>query len=115
MDQKSKASNSLDYSIWKIFQDGEISNGTTPESNADLDSIDDDAQQFHRKNKFAKTLFVGDQGTNKVLRGVKNRSEAAYGWCAEVPGHMHAKGYLYEVCNKVVKPGGFMHILCNVI
>lgn len=43
MDQKSKASNSLDYSIWKIFQDGEISNGTTPESNADLDSIDDDA------------------------------------------------------------------------
>ena len=115
MDQKSKASNSLDYSIWKIFQDGEISNGTTVESNADIDSIDEDAYQFNRKTKFAKTLFVGDQGTNKVLRGVKNRSEAAYGWCGEVPGDMHAKGYLYEVCKKVMKPRGFMHILCHVI
>lgn len=46
---------------------------------------------------------------------MKNQSEAAYGWCAEVPGDMHAKGYLYEVCMKVMKPGGLMHILCNVI
>ena len=115
MDQKSKESKSLDSSIWKIFQDGEISNGTAPESNADLDSIVDEAYQFNRKNKSCKTLFVGDQGTNKVLQGVKNRSEAAYGWCAEVPGDMHAKGYLYEVCMKVMKPGGLMHILCNVI
>ena len=115
MDQKSKESKSLDSSIWKIFQDGEISNGTAPESNSDLDSIVDEAYQFNRKNKSCKTLFVGDQGTNKVLRGVKNRSEAAYGWCAEVPGDMHAKGYLYEVCMKVMKPGGLMHILCNVI
>lgn len=60
-------------------------------------------------------IFVGDQGTNKVLRGVRGRSEAAYGWCAEVPGDMHAKGYLYEVCKKVMKPGGLMHILCNAI
>ena len=46
---------------------------------------------------------------------MKNRSQAAYGWCSEVPGDMHAKGYLYEVCKKVMKPGGFRHILCNVI
>ena len=115
MDQKSKESKSLDSSIWKIFQDGEISSGTIQESNADFDSIADDPYQFNRKNKSCKTLFVGDQGTNKVLRGVKNHSEAAYGWCSKVPGDMHAKGYLYEVCKKVMKPGGFMHILCNVI
>jgi len=113
MDEKSKKSKSLDYSIWKIFQDSET--GTTPESNADLYSFVDEAYQYNRKNRSCKTLFVGDQGTNKVLRGVKNRSQAAYGWCAEVPGDMHAKGYLYEVCKKVMKPGGFMHILCNVI
>jgi hypothetical protein len=60
-------------------------------------------------------LFVGDQGTNKVLRGVKGRSEAVYGWCAEVPGDMHAKGYCYEVCKKVMTPGGFIHILRDVL
>ena len=115
MDRKSNESKSLDSSIWKIFQDGEISNGATHESSADFDPIADDPYQFNRKNKSCKTLFVGDQGTNKVLRGVKNRSEVAYGWCSEVPGDMLAKGYLYEVCKKVMKPGGFMHILCNVI
>ena len=46
---------------------------------------------------------------------MKNQSEPAYGWCAEVPGDMHAKGYLYEVCKKVMQPGGFMHVLFNVI
>ena len=40
---------------------------------------------------------------------MKNQSEAAE------HGDMHAKGYLYEVCKKVMKPGGFMHSLCNVI
>ena len=59
--------------------------------------------------------FVGNQGTctNKVLQGVKNRSEAAYGWCVEVPGDMHAKAYLYEVCKKVMKPGGFIGHNCR--
>ena len=28
---------------------------------------------------------------------------------------MHAKGYVYEVCKKVMSPGGFMHILQNVL
>ena len=36
-------------------------------------------------------------------------------WCAEVPGDMHAKGYVYEVCKKVMSPGGLMHILQNVL
>ena len=46
---------------------------------------------------------------------MKARSDAAYGWCAEVPGDMHAKGYLYEVCKKVMTPGGFMHIVREVL
>ena len=84
-------------------------------TNKNVDSTGDGLYQFNRNNKSCKTLFVGDQGTMKVLRGVKSRSEAAYGWCAEVPGDMHTKGYLYQVCKKVMKPGGFMHILCNVL
>ena len=60
MDQKSEESKSLDSSIWKIFQDGEITNHTTQESNADFDSIADDQYQYNRKNKFCETLFVGD-------------------------------------------------------
>ena len=35
--------------------------------------------------------------------------------CAEVPGDLHAKGYLYEVCKKVMTPGGFMHIVQDVL
>ena len=27
------------------------------------------------------TIIVGDNGTNKVCRGVKNHSTSAYGWC----------------------------------
>ena len=28
---------------------------------------------------------------------------------------MHAKGYVYEVCKKVMSPAGFMHMLQNVL
>ena len=71
--------------------------------------------QRQRSTKSCPTLMVGDQGTNKVIHGVKGRSQAAYGWCVEVPGDMHAKGYLYEVCKKVMTPEGFMHILQDVL
>ena len=49
------------------------------------------------------------------MRGVKRRSQAAYGWCAEVPGDMHAKGYMYEVCKTFMTPGGFMYVLQEVL
>ena len=55
------------------------------------------------------------QGTNKVIRGVNSPSDAVYGWCAEVPGDIHAKGYLYEVCKKFMSPGGSMHIVREVL
>jgi hypothetical protein len=62
---------------------------------------------YKRKNKSSVTLLVGDQGTNKNIRGVKGCSHAGYGWAAEVPGDMHAKRYM--------SPGGFVHILQNVL
>ena len=75
----------------------------------------EETYKYKRSNKSCITLTVGDQGITKNIRGVKSRSNAAYGWCAEVPGDMHAKGYMYEVCKKVMSPGGFMHILQNVL
>ncbi len=42
-----------------------------------------------------KTLVVGDQGSNKIARSVKDKSPSAYGWAAEVPRDMHARGQLF--------------------
>ena len=55
---------------------------------------------YKRKNKSSVTLLVGDQGTNKNIRGVKGCSHAGYGLQA-------TKGYM--------SPGGFVHILQNVL
>jgi hypothetical protein len=104
--------------IWRTFQCAEqtTNTGTCTSSSDPVEEADkEETYQYKRSNKSCITLTVGDQGTNKNIRGVKSRSNAAYGWCAEVPGDMHAKGYVYEVCKKVMSPGGFMHILQNVL
>ena len=57
---------------------------------------------------------VCDVGTCKNNQSVKNRDSNAYGWCAEIPGDMHAKGYLCEVAFKALGDGGF-HKVVNVV
>ncbi|XP_028412512.1 uncharacterized protein LOC114535350 [Dendronephthya gigantea] len=107
-----------DGEIWKTFQCAkQTTNTATCTSVSDPMEGEDkeETYEYKRSNKSCITLTVGDQGTNKNVRGVKSRSNAAYGWCAKVPGDMHAKGYVYEVCKKVMSPGGFMHILQNVL
>ncbi len=51
-----------------------------------------EANIYARDLKNCKTLFVGDQGTNKIIRSCKDKSRCAYGWAAEVPGDMHCRG-----------------------
>lgn len=52
-----------------------------------------DAGSCNQKEQIReKTLVVGDQGTNKIIRSAKEKSTAAYGWASEVPGDMHARG-----------------------
>lgn len=80
-----------------------------------MDDSQTDDEEYVYEKKSSLTLFVGDQGTNKNLREVKGRSEAAYSWCAEVPGDMHAEGYFYEACKKVMTPRGLMHVLRDVL
>ncbi len=116
MDDISIQDMAIDVDIWQIFETSEKKqNECSPMNEVPIPTTDDKVYEYSRKNDSCVTLFVGDQGTNKVMRGVRGRSEAAYGWCSEVPGDMHAKGYLYEVCKKVMTSGGFMHILQQVL
>ncbi len=61
------------------------------------------------------TAIVGDQGTCKILRSAKNRSQEAFKWVAEVPGDLHTKGYLCEAAYKAQKLGVFMHVVNKVM
>jgi hypothetical protein len=78
--------------IWRTFQSEEQVT-TTNVGRADRENqvveTESDRYNYERKNKSSVTLVVGDQGTNKNIRGVKGRSQSAYGWAAEVPGDMH--------------------------
>lgn len=58
---------------------------------------------------------VGDVGTCKVNRGVKQKDHSAYSWCAEIPGDMHAKGFLCEAAFKAHSKGGFHKVVKTVM
>ena len=60
------------------------------------------------------TAIVGDIGMCKNNRGVGNRDSNAYGWCVEIPGDIHVKGYLCEAAFKALGDGGF-HKVVNVV
>lgn len=49
------------------------------------------------------TGIVGDVGTCKINRSVRNRNNTAYGWSTEIPGDMHTKGHLCEAVFKAHK------------
>ena len=72
--------------------------------------------QFNQcKQRTCPTVIVGDNGTNKICRGVKNRALSAFGWLSEFPGDLHAKGYLCEVCFKAMADGGFHYLIHTVM
>ncbi|KAJ7374197.1 hypothetical protein OS493_007270 [Desmophyllum pertusum] len=68
-----------DLAVWEMT---ELS--TTEPSVVDNSPSPDDADMVYcRSTKNCKTLVVGDQGTNKITRSVKEKSSSAYGWAAE--------------------------------
>ena len=107
--------------LWRTFQCAEQTTNTetcTSVSDPVEETDKEETYKYKRSNKSCITLTVGDQGTNKNIRGVKSRSNAAYGCVQKFPvtcTQKDAKGYVYEVCKKVMSPGGFMHILQNVL
>ncbi len=68
-----------------------------------------------RRHVQCPTAIIGDQGTCKVLRSTKNRSQEAFKWVAEVPGDLQTKGYLCEAAYKAQKSGAFMYIVNKVM
>ncbi len=95
MDEKLKEEMTINLELWKAVQNKEdveqLGSGEDEVSRLDVCQTEQDLE-YIVKRKSTLTLFVGDQGTNKVMRGVMRRSEAAYGWCADVSGDLHAKG-----------------------
>ena len=61
------------------------------------------------------TAVVGDVGTCKVNRSVKNRNSSAFGWMTEIPGDLHSKGHLCEAVFKAHGKDGFHKIVNNVM
>ena len=83
--------------------------------NADGSEKDDSEIIYNRSIHIQfPTGVVGDQGTCKVTRSTKNRSQAAFKWVAEIPGDLHTKGYLCEAAYKAQKTGVF-HYLVNKV
>ena len=50
----------------------------------------------------------------RIIEVLKNRNSNAYGWCAEIPGEMHVKGYLCGAAFNALSDGGF-HKVVNVV
>lgn len=80
--------NEQDLAVWEMT---ELST-TEPDVVDNLPGPDDADPVYCRYIMNCKTLVVGDQGTNKIIRSVKEKPSLAYGWAAEVPGDLHAKG-----------------------
>ena len=76
-----------DIAVWEAT---ELST-TQPSVLDNLPRVDDVNTGYDRSMKKCRTLVVGDQGTNKIIRSVKDKS-SAYEWAAEIPGDLHARG-----------------------
>ncbi len=77
----------------------------------------DDTQFNYDRAQFCgfPTAVVGDQGTCKNNRSVKQRDQSAFSWVAEIPGDLHAKGHLCEAIFKAQGKGGFHHLVTKVL
>ena len=92
IDNSLVSENQTDLEIWKVTANG---TNETLVIQEDTNIETDELGYYSRNLVNCKTLVVGDQGTNKIVRSVKDKSQLAYGWAAEVPGDMHARGRLY--------------------
>ena len=79
-----------------------------PISEKSAEGSDNDEAETYNQSVHVQfpTAVVGDQGTCKVTRSTKNRSQAAFKWVAEKPGDLHTKGYLCKAAYKAQKNRG---------
>ena len=88
-----------------------------PTSEKSADGSDNEEAETYNRSMHVQfpTAVVGDQGTCKVTRSTKNRSQAALKWVAEIPGDLHTKGYLCEAAYKFQKIGVFLCLVNKVM
>ena len=83
----------------------------THSSDSNQDKIDTNSEfnvsQVH-------TLVFGDNGVEKLIRAVKNRS-GKFEMFEESPGDLHAAGYANECMAKTLGPGGMFYCLSSVL
>ncbi len=70
MDEKSKEEIANNIELWETEK--------IEQKKADEIDVSQTDREYLYEGKSSVTLFVSDQGTNKVMRGVKERSVAAY-------------------------------------
>jgi ankyrin repeat protein len=124
VDLFNKHSRSIDSSVVIAMQSGNTDSPTADQSEImahDTEhslSTSDVPRPFVYERSTCKefpTAVVGDVGTCKNNRSVKNRDSSTYGWSTEVPGDMHAKGYLCEAAFKAMGVGGFHKVVNDVM
>lgn len=114
-------SQNLDSSIVNFIQNSNVAlpasecSATVDETMADNSSVLKEFEYKRSQCRQFPTAVVGDVGTCKNNRSVKNTDNNAYGWCAGIPGDVHAKGYLCEAVFKAHGSGGFHKIVNTVM
>ena len=112
-------SNHFDCSIVTFLQTRGSNDQTLHEMREDVATCTPDGPTgfVYRRSSCEKfpTAVVGDVGTCKNNRSVRNRNSAAYGWSTEVPGDMHTKGFLCEAVFKAHGTGGFHKVVNSVM
>lgn len=88
--------------------------GHTDNQSSNSQTLPSNVYSFDRSKEGCLTLAVGDQGTNKTIRGVQVRSKI-HNWVCGVPGDLHAVGYLCEIIYKAHAPGGLLHISHDIL
>ena len=109
-------SESLILSILKTNDCSQFIQSQASESH--IEDVNDDNTNFVYNRSVYEgfpTAIVGDVGTCKVNRSVKNTNNTAYGWSTEIPGDMHAQGHLCEAAFKAHGKGGFHKVVHEVM
>ena len=114
-------SRNLDCPVVRMMQFSEVdlpSSTETEMENATTSNTNQTRAGFVFKRSECKeypTAVVGDVGTCKNNRSVRNKDQSRYGWSTEVPGDMHTKGYLCEAVFKTHGVGGFHKVVNSIM
>jgi hypothetical protein len=113
-------SRNLDCPIVRMMQFSEVDVPSSAEyktaNSTKSDTNETSRFVFKRSQcKEFSTAVVGDIGTCKNDRSVRNKDQSRYGWSTEVPGDMHTKGYLCKAVFKAQCVGGFHNVVYSVM